>query len=63
MLMYVKLKVKKVLVILNLSGKEQTITVKIPVCSRTNECVYGVKRKTYGQTWNIEPWGYVIYVY
>lgn len=55
---------KKVLVILNLSGKEQTITVKDSSLLKEPMNVFmGSKEKLTDKPWNIEPWGYVIYVY
>ncbi len=55
---------KKVLVILNLSAKEQTITISdkslqgkpYNVFMYTNEPLNG-------KPWKIEPWGYVVYTY
>ncbi|HTE11081.1 MAG TPA: alpha-amylase family glycosyl hydrolase [Chitinophagaceae bacterium] len=55
----------KVLVILNLSSKEQTI--KIEDASLTGDPInvfMGVKEKlSPGQSFNIEPWGYIVYNY
>ena len=55
----------KVLVILNLSSKEQTI--KIEDASLTGDPInvfMGVKEKlSPGHSFNIEPWGYIVYNY
>ena len=54
----------KVLVILNLSNKEQTITVKEPGLQGTphNLFMYTTEPLT-GKPWQVEPWGYVVYEY
>lgn len=55
---------KKVLVILNLSGKEQTITIKDSNLSGEALNVFmGSKEKVSNKPWKMEPWGYAIYVY
>jgi glycosidase len=54
----------KVLVILNLSDKEQTITVKEPGLQGTphNLFMYTAEPLT-AKPWQVEPWGYVVYEY
>jgi alpha-amylase len=55
---------KKVLVILNLSGQEQTVTVP-------EKALWGKPYNTFmytteplsGKPWKLEPWGYVVYEY
>ncbi len=55
---------KKVLVVLNLSAKEQTVKL-------TDNSLYGeplnlfmgTKEPLNGNPWKIEPWGYAVYVY
>ena len=55
---------KKVLVILNLSAKEQAITIKEKslLGKPYNVFMYNKEPLT-SKPWNIEPWGYVVYVY
>lgn len=53
----------KVLVILNLSSKEQTITVKDPSFHGEPYNVFMYTKEPLTETpWKLEPWGYVIYV-
>jgi len=54
----------KVLVILNLSDKEQTITVKEPGLQGKpyNLFMYTTEPLT-DKPWQVEPWGYVVYEY
>jgi alpha-amylase len=55
---------KKVLVILNLSSREQTIRVTDKALWGTPYNLFmGNTEKLNGDGWNIEPWGYVIYEY
>jgi glycosidase len=55
---------KKVLVILNLSAKEQNITIadKSLQGRPYNVFMYTNEPLT-GKPWKIEPWGYVVYTY
>lgn len=54
----------KIFVILNLSDKEQTITVADKSLHGNPYNVFmGNKEKLTNKNWNIEPWGYVIYEY
>jgi glycosidase len=54
----------KVLVILNLSGKEQTITVKDKTLSGNLYNIFIGKMETLtDKPWKMEAWGYVIYDY
>jgi alpha-amylase len=54
----------KVFVILNLSGDEQTITVKDKTLSGNPYNVFmGNKEPLSSKQWKIEPWGYVVYEY
>lgn len=55
---------KKILVILNLSAHEQTITIKDKsLLGRPYNVFIYNKEPLTSKPWNIEPWGYVIYVY
>jgi glycosidase len=55
---------KKVLVILNLSGKEQKVTVKDKTLTGNPYNVFmGKKEPLSSKQWMIEPWGYVVYEY
>jgi len=55
---------KKVFVILNLSDKEQTITVKDKSLYGNPMNVFaGTKEPLSNKEWKIEPWGYVVYEY
>lgn len=55
---------KKVLVILNLSGKEQTIKVTDPSLQGEPYNVFMYTREPLKETpWKLEAWGFVIYVY
>ncbi|MHA4807282.1 alpha-amylase family glycosyl hydrolase [Flavitalea flava] len=55
---------KKILVILNLSAQEQTVTIqdKSLYGRPYNVFMYNPEPLT-GKPWKIEPWGYVVYVY
>lgn len=54
----------KVLVILNLSPKEQTIKITDKALQGTAYNVFmGAKEPLNENPWNIEPWGYVIFTY
>ncbi|CAN5237218.1 alpha-amylase family glycosyl hydrolase [soil metagenome] len=54
----------KVLVILNLSSTEQTVTVKDKrLFGKPYNVFMGVKETLSGKEWKIEPWGYVVYTY
>jgi hypothetical protein len=55
---------KKVLVILNLSNKEQTITVKEEdLHGKPYNLFMGTNEPLTANPWKIEPWGYVVYDY
>jgi len=55
---------KKVLVILNLSGKEQSIAIKDKsLWGQPYNVFMGTTEPLSGNNWKIEPWGYVIYEY
>ncbi len=55
---------KKIFVILNLSAKEQTITVTDKNLQGSPYNVFmGNKEPLSDQPWKIEPWGYVVYDY
>jgi alpha-amylase len=55
---------KKVLVVLNLSAKEQTIKITDPSLHGEPYNVFmNIKEPLTGSDWKIEPWGYTIYVY
>jgi glycosidase len=55
---------KKILVILNLSNKEQTITVKDgDLHGRPYNLFMGANEPLTANPWKIEPWGYVVYDY
>jgi alpha-amylase len=62
---YVKEKDKsKVLVILNLSNKQQSISVKdASLHGKPYNVFMGTAEPLTDKPWNIEPWGYVIYEY
>jgi alpha-amylase len=54
----------KVLVILNLSDREQSITVRDPGLSGHPFNLFaGKKELVTGRPWNLKPWGYVVYEY
>jgi len=55
----------KVLVVLNLSGKEQTIKISDPMFAGNPLNVFMKKHEkiTIGSHFNIEPWGFVVYDY
>ena len=54
----------KILVILNLSYKEQTILIKDTTLFGNPYNVFkGINELLNGKTWKIEPWGYVVYAY
>lgn len=55
---------KKVFVILNLSNREQTITVKEEVLhGKPYNLFMGTNEPLTANPWKIEPWGYVVYDY
>ncbi|HZE84879.1 MAG TPA: alpha-amylase family glycosyl hydrolase [Puia sp.] len=55
---------KKVLVILNLSASQQTVTVKDKDLPGDAYNVFmGVRERPGGKSWMIEPWGYAVYEY
>jgi glycosidase len=55
---------KKVLVILNLSGKEQAVKVTdSTLFGKPYNVFMGTNETVDTKEWKIEPWGYVIYVY
>lgn len=56
---------KKILVVLNLSAKEQTIKIADPALAGEPMNVFmGIKeRLSVGHVFNIEPWGYIVYNY
>lgn len=55
---------KKIFVILNLSDKEQTITVKDKTLYGNPLNVFaGTKERLSNKEWKIEPWGYAVYEY
>ena len=55
---------KKVFVILNLSGKEQTIVVKdADLQGKPNNVFMGTNEPLTSAPWKIQPWGYVVYEY
>lgn len=55
---------KKVFVILNLSGMEQTIKVTdTSLHGEPHNLFMGTKESLKDTGWKIEPWGYVVYVY
>ena len=55
---------KKVLVILNLSGKEQSINIHDKKLSGTPLNIFsGAKEPVTTKPWKMEPWGYAVYEY
>jgi len=55
---------KKVLVILNLSFKEQGVTLSdTTLYGKPYNVFMGVNEPLSNKEWKIEPWGYVVYVY
>jgi glycosidase len=55
---------KKVLVILNLSSGVQTIKVNDrSLWGKPYNVFMGTREKLINKPWEIEPWGYVVYVY
>lgn len=55
---------KKVLVVLNLSAAEQTISIKDKkLFGNPYNLFMGNKEAVSARPWNIEPWGYVVYEY
>lgn len=53
---------KKLLIILNLSAKEQSILVKDATLDGEAMNVFGGNKETvYNKEWKIEPWGYAVY--
>jgi glycosidase len=54
----------KILVILNLSKSEQTVKLKEEgLYGNVYNVFAGTNERMSDTTWNIEPWGYVVYVY
>jgi glycosidase len=54
----------KVLVVLNLSAKEQTISIKDAALAGEPLNVFGgSKEAILNKEWKIEPWGYAVYAY
>ena len=54
----------KILVVLNLSDREQTISIKDNSLSGQPLNVFiGRKETLNGKSWNMKPWGYAVYVY
>jgi glycosidase len=55
---------KKVFVILNLSANEQSITINDKtLLGNPYNLFMGTKEPLTNKSWNIEPWGYVVYEY
>ena len=55
---------KKILVILNLSSKEQPVAITDKTLTGNPYNVFsGAKEKVSNKQWMIEPWGYVVYEY
>jgi alpha-amylase len=55
---------RKVLVVLNLSGKEQTITIKDTVLAGKPFNIFGGSdEEVLNKVWQLEPWGYAVYDY
>jgi glycosidase len=55
---------KKILVILNLSSKRQKIKIKdSSLLGNAYNVFMGVNEKLTNKAWELEPWGYVVYVY
>ena len=55
---------KKILVILNLSATEQTITINDKtLLGKPYNVFMGTKETVSDKKWNMEPWGYVLYEY
>lgn len=55
---------QKMLVILNLSDREETISIKDPALHGNPLNVFmGNHEKVDGKEWKMEPWGYVVYEY
>jgi len=51
-------------VILNLSSSEQAVSVKDKLLMGNPLNVFmGTKEPVSSKSWNIEPWGYVVYEY
>ena len=55
---------KKVLVVLNLSAAEQSVSIKDKeLFGNPYNLFMGNKEAVSAKPWNIEPWGYVVYEY
>lgn len=55
---------KKVLVVLNLSGNEQTVKIgDRTLWGKPLNIFMGMREPLTGNEWKIEPWGYVVYEY
>jgi glycosidase len=55
---------EKVLVVLNLSAKEQTISIKDAALAGEPLNVFGGNKEVVlNKDWKIEPWGYAVYVF
>jgi alpha-amylase len=54
----------RILVILNLSGKEQAITIKDKtLLGKPYNVFSGKEEPLSNRPWKVEPWGYIVYVY
>jgi alpha-amylase len=53
----------KVLVVLNLSGQTQNITINDESLLTEAKNVFKKKKETVGKEWTLEPWGYAVYEY
>ena len=55
---------KKILVILNLSKKEQPVRITdASLLGNPYNLFMGTNEQLTSKEWKIEPWGYVVYVY
>ncbi len=54
---------KKVLVVLNLSSKEQRFTILDKTLSGSPTNLFKGKKEPLPGSWKMEPWGYAVYVY
>ncbi len=55
---------KKILIILNLSKKEQSVKLTdASLLGNTYNLFMGTKEQLTNKEWKLEPWGYVVYVY
>ena len=55
---------KKILVILNLSKKEQAVKITdASLLGNPYNLFMGTNEQLTNKEWKIEPWGYVVYVY